>query len=56
MIRRTKRFRRNIYRLSNIALWLLFGLIAALAIEALLDCSIGHPDYLAIDCCRKLPL
>jgi len=36
MIRRTKRFRRNLLRLSNIALWLYVGLLAALAMEALL--------------------
>lgn len=36
MIRRTKRFRRNLYRLSNIALWLFFGLVAGMAIGALL--------------------
>ncbi|MGF6350868.1 hypothetical protein QF040_005581 [Variovorax sp. W2I14] len=36
MIRRTKRFRRNLLRLSNIALWLYVGVLVALAIEALL--------------------
>ncbi|MDH6170075.1 hypothetical protein M2282_005245 [Variovorax boronicumulans] len=36
MIRRTKRFRRNFHRLSNIALWLYAGLLVALAIEGLL--------------------
>ncbi len=36
MIRRTKRFRKNLYRLSDVALWLFLGLVAALAIGVLM--------------------
>ena len=35
MIRRTKRFRKNLYRLSDVALWLLLALFLALAADAL---------------------
>jgi len=45
VIRRTKRFRKNLYRLSDVALWLLLAVFLALAVEALPDRSAGQAGY-----------
>lgn len=45
MIRRTKRFRRNLYRLSDVALWLLFAVFLALAVDALAARGASQAGY-----------